>query len=91
MFRGLLCRMVGYASAAHAFDGGYQRDFIGYHRGRVDCGRCGWITNRKMVGVNRGRFGKREHLRRLRCDRAHARNVQEKGALSWNMLLLPHG
>ena len=41
VFRRVFRRLGGDASAAHAADGGYQRDLLGDHRRRADCCCCG--------------------------------------------------
>ena len=80
LLRRLLCRLVGDAGAAHAADGGDQRHLLGDHRRRADRGRGGRRAGREMARPRRGGDGQRQHLRRLRGDRADARHVQEEGA-----------
>src|SRR5690606_23667131 len=83
--RRLLCRLVGDAGAAHAADGRHQRDLLG-HRGRRPAGGR-HIGFRARHGLRLRRAGARlgQHLRRLPGHPAHARHVQEEGALSVNV------
>ena len=84
LLRRLLCRLVGDAGAAHAADGGDQRDLLGDHRRRADRARRPVAARDvQMARARRGGAGQRQHLRRLRGDRADARHVQEEGALAW--------
>ncbi len=81
LFRRLLRRLVGDARAAHAADGGDQRDLERHHRRRADrefsgSGRIGFV---QMARARRRRAGEREHLRGLCRHRADARHVQEEG------------
>ena len=53
LLRRLLCRLVGDAGAAHAADGGDQRDFVGHHRRRADreSAAAGGSASSKWLGL----------------------------------------
>ena len=50
--------------------------------GALIAARGGGSAGVEMARARRGGAGQRQHLRRLRGHRAHARDVQEEGALS---------
>jgi hypothetical protein len=64
------------AFAAHAADGGHQRDLVDHHPGRADADGLQLGADHDP-GRARHLHGRREHLRRLPRDTAHARHVPE--------------
>ena len=76
--------------AAHAADGGHERDFVDHHPGRADADRVGQLAGRHP-GRTVGLHGGDQHFRWLHGHPAHARHVPEVVRGARDGLRIYHG